>query len=107
MHVTYEYWLKYCILASSEKKKEVTKFICWSNISDKAQELGITLRKADDGMYYFMTTDKKNFDEGKEFCHQVPGFDFPVVITQQQYNVVKGFAQTDIGETDFFLSVLS
>ena len=59
----------------------------------------ITITKKPDGMYYFLSQNKGNITANKDLCQQVPGFDLPVIITQQHYDVAKGFIESDLGRS--------
>ena len=72
---------------------------------EAADTLGITITKKPDGMYYFSSRIRGNFSENENLCQQVPGFDLPVIITQQQYDVAKGFIETELGRSKNFSSL--
>ena len=49
------------------------------------------LEKYEDGLYYFYlpSATQKMYQETKDFCTQVAGFDLPIFITQKQFEVAK------------------
>jgi len=41
-------------------------------------------------MYYYYIKERKSYNDAKMYCGE-PGFHFPVVMTNEQYNVVRAF----------------
>ena len=48
------------------------------------------LQQASDGMYYYYKKERMSFADAKTYCGE-PGFHFPVIMTSEQYAVVKAF----------------